>query len=87
VKPKCLGSSATYRSFALQNHIQQSATYAMAVCKGDLTSLDFDCCSQQTNDVIIVKYKRVFAQAAREDNGASLVIDLGRHGLSPTADA
>jgi hypothetical protein len=38
------------------------------------------------NDVIIVKHKRVPAPSAREGNGTSFVIGLGRHGLAPTSE-
>jgi hypothetical protein len=61
VKPKSFSSSAPHGSLALQNHIQQSATYAMALRKGDLATLKFDCSSQQTNDVIIAKYTFISA--------------------------
>ena len=69
------------RFFPAQNPVQVSAISAGVPSKGGLTTLAFNCDSQQINNVIIVKYECGPAQSARESEGTSFVIRLG-HGLS-----
>jgi hypothetical protein len=59
-----------------------TAINAVVPSKGGLTSLAFNRDSQQINSVIIVKYKCLPAQSARQSKGTSFVIGLGRHWLS-----
>jgi hypothetical protein len=58
-KPKSLCNGATYGSFAIQNHIEFRTIKAIALRKGDLTSLAFNCGSQQMNNVIIIKHAEI----------------------------
>jgi hypothetical protein len=67
-EPDSLCNRITYASFAMQNLIELGTINAVALRKGDLTSLAFDCGLQQMNNVIIVKYKRAPAQTARGRN-------------------
>jgi hypothetical protein len=69
VKPKSPCNRVAHRSPAAQNHIQVSAINAVVLRKGALTSFPFNCCSQQINDAIIIKY--------------GLVMGLGCHGFIP----
>jgi len=71
-KPKSLRNRIAHRSFAAQNHIQVSAINVVVFGKSALTSLAFNCGSQQINDV-----------ATGEGNCMDLVIGLGRHGFIP----
>jgi hypothetical protein len=74
-KPETLCNRATRRFFAVQNSVQVSVINAGAPSKGVLTTLAFNCDSQQINNVIIVKYKCLPAQSAGESKGTSFVID------------
>src|SRR6516165_1465446 len=71
MKPKSFCNSVGHRSLAAQNHIQVSAMNAVVLRKSALTSLAFNCCFQQINDV-----------AAGENNFMDVVIGLKRHGTS-----
>ena len=86
VKPKSLCNCVANRFFAAQNHIQVSPINVVVLRKCDLTSLAFNCGSQQMNEVIIAKHKSVPTQTAGEGKCTSFVIGLGRHGLSPTSE-
>jgi hypothetical protein len=77
-KPETLCNRATRRFFAVQNSVQVSAINAGVLSKGALTTLAFNCDSQQINNVILVKYKRGPAQSAGGSKGTSFVIRLGR---------
>src|SRR5262252_6664885 len=65
-KPETLCNRATRRFFAVQNSVHVSVINAGAPFKGVLTTLAFNCDSQQINNVIIVKYKCRPAQPAGE---------------------
>src|SRR6516165_8342138 len=54
-KPETFCNRATRRFFAVQNSAQVSAINAVVPCKGALTTLAFNCDSQQINNVIVVK--------------------------------
>jgi hypothetical protein len=69
VKSKSLCNCVANRSFAPQNHVQVSPINAEVLRKCDLTSLAFNCDSQQVNEVIVVKYKNFPAPTAGEGKG------------------
>jgi hypothetical protein len=83
VKPKGLCNCVANRFFAAQNHVQVSPINVVVLRKCDLTSLAFNCGSQQMNEVIIAKHKSVPTQTAGEGKCTSFVIGLGRHGVTP----
>jgi hypothetical protein len=76
-EPNSLCKRITYASFAMQSLIELGTINAVALRKGDLTSLAFDCCLQQMNNVIILKYMRAPAQTARGRNDT--YFGLGNH--------
>jgi len=77
--PKSLCNTVADRSSSVQYHIQVSTINAVVFCKCNLTPLTLDCGLQQTNNIVIVKYKLETAQTAGEGNCMSFVIDLERH--------
>jgi hypothetical protein len=68
---------------AVQDHIQVGAINVVVLRKGDLTSLVFNCGSQQIKNVIIVEYKLNAAQTLGEGNCKSFVIGFGGHWCGP----
>jgi hypothetical protein len=63
-EPESLCNGATHGSFAIQNHIDESAIKFVMLRKSGLTTFTFDCGPQQANNVIFVKHKCMVAQIA-----------------------
>jgi hypothetical protein len=58
-KPKRSYKRGAYASSAIQNRTDNSAINAMTVRESGLTSLAFNCDSQQIKNVVIIKYEEI----------------------------
>ena len=64
-KPKSLGHGVAHVSFAIQNHIDENAIDAVALCKCTLTALALNCETHQPNNFVFLKDDGAATQIAR----------------------